>query len=156
MVSEEGEDQIAFLHRVRSTMTEYSDRQGFEACAEICSDGTRHSVIVTTTLAVAYCAVKPICVEGHKPTHQSIHSHCPKMGRLRATVVDEFLSGGVLPRNKTFSRCDAETFSQMDFAGRRPGWLAGRKALYRHDGPSQIETFAPAAASTNAPEQSAP
>lgn len=149
LASEEGEDKIAFLHRVREAMTAYSERQTFEACGEICSDGDRHAVIMTSISAVAYCAVKAICPEGYRPTGQSIHSHCPRGGRLRATIADELLSGGALPRRKTFARCDTESFSSTDFAGRRPGWLAGRQALYRHDGPDRIDTF-PAPAATPA------
>ena len=141
MLSEEDEDKIAFLHRVREEMSSYSDNQTYEACAEICTDGTRHAVIVSSISAVAYCAVKAICPEGYQPMGQSIHSHCPKLGRLRATLADEYLSGGTLTRGKTFARCDTETFSQTDFVGRRPGWLAGRKALYRHDGPARINVF---------------
>lgn len=145
MVSEQGETKTQFLHRVREEMVAYSERQGYEACAEICTDGTRYSVIMTTISAVAYCAVQAKCVDGHQPMHQSIHSHCPRLGSVRATIADEYLSGGDLRRGKNYPRCNTEKFSSTDFAGRRPGWLAGREALYRHDGPKRIEVIHPEA-----------
>lgn len=143
MVSEPGEDKIAFLHRVRADLVTYSDKQVFEACGEICTDGENHAVIVSTTSASMYCLIKEICPKGFVSTGQGIHSHCPYYGNVRATEADERISDGKLRKGKAYSRCDTERFSSVDFSGRRPGWLAGRKALYRHDGPTRIETFHP-------------
>ncbi len=140
--SQPGEDLVAFLQRVRREMVAYSDRQTFEACALICSDGdSEYSVRMTTVGGVANCAVAPICMEDHVSLRQTIHSHCPKRPGLRATMTDEFLSGGTMRRRRHFGLCDPDGFSSTDYAGWRPGWLAGVEALYRQDGPSHITTY---------------
>lgn len=137
-----GEDMVAFLQRVRREMVAYSDRQTFEACALICSDGgSEYSVRMITVGGVANCAVAPICMDDHVSLRQTIHSHCPKRPGLRATMTDEFLSGGSMRRNRHFGRCDPDGFSSTDYAGWRPGWLAGVEALYRQDGPSHITAY---------------
>lgn len=143
MESEPGEDKITFLHRVRESLVEFSHAQNFEACAEICANGNQYGVAVTTIEAAAYCLVTNLCPEGYVTTQQSIHSHCPKLGYVRATRADEWLSQGTLKARKVFSRCDTEKFSTIDYAGRRPSWLAGVNALYRQDGPSSIVTYHP-------------
>lgn len=108
----------------------------------ICSDGgTEYSVRMTSVGAVANCAVAPICMDGHASIQQTIHSHCPKRPGLRATMADEFLSGGTMRRNRHFGMCDPDGFSSTDYAGWRPGWLAGVEALYRQDGPSHVTTY---------------
>lgn len=137
-----GEHMVAFLQRVRQKMVFYSDRQIFEACALICSDGgTEYSVRMTSVGAVANCAVAPICMDDHVSLQQTIHSHCPKRPGLRATVADEFLTGGTMRRRRHFGICDPDGFSSTDYAGWRPGWLAGVEALYRHDGPGRITAY---------------
>lgn len=137
-----GEDKVAFLQRVRAEMVAYSDRQTFEACAQICSDGNgAWSVRMTTVSAVAHCAVPPICMRGHGPIRQTIHSHCPSHTRLRATMADQILSGGAMRHNRFFGRCDPDSFSRTDFEGWQPGWLAGVKALYRQEGPRRVTRF---------------
>lgn len=141
MFSHVGEGKIEFLHRVRLEMLAFSEKNHFEACGEICTADQRHAVILTSISAAAYCAVKSICPEGFTSTQQSIHSHCPSVGTVRATLADEHLSAGLLKRRKTFGTCDTENFSSTDYAGRRPGWLAGRKALYLQNGPNDIKTF---------------
>lgn len=140
--SEPGEDMVAFLQRVRREMVTYSDRQTFEACALICSNGgSEYSVRMTSVGAVANCAVAPICMDDHVSLRQTIHSHCPKRPGLRATMADEFLSGGRMRRRHHFGLCDPDGFSSTDYAGWRPGWLAGVEALYQQDGPSHITTY---------------
>ena len=138
MVSQEGEGKIEFLHRVREVMVAYSEKHSHEACGEICSDGFTNSIRITTNAAVTRCAVAPICMEGQATTLESIHSHCPSRGRLKATLADEYLSQGDIRKGVTPARCDTERFSAMDMAGRRPGWLAGRGALLQHDGPARV------------------
>lgn len=140
--SEPGEDKVAFLQRVRRAMVDFSDRQTYEACGLVCSDGNgAYSVRMITVNAVAHCAIAPICLRGHATMQQSIHSHCPNRSQLRATFADEVLSGGAMRRNRFFGRCDPERFSATDFEGWRPGWLAAPTALYRHDGPKRITRF---------------
>ena len=140
--SEPDEDKVAFLQRVRKEMVAYSDRQTFEACALICSNGeAEYSVRMITVGAVAHCAIAPICLPGHATTRQSIHSHCPDRPRLRATMADEFLSGGSMARRSYLPRCDPDSFSSLDMDGWAPGWLAGVRALYRHDGPHRITSY---------------
>lgn len=142
VASAPGEGKVAFLQRVRAEMVAYSDRQTFETCAQICSDGNgAWSVRMTTVGAVAHCAVPPICVRGHDSIRQTIHSHCPSHTRLRATMADEILSGGGMRHNRFFGRCDPDSFSRTDFDGWRPGWLAGVRALYRQDGPKRVTRF---------------
>ena len=138
MTSNSGEAKIEFLHRVREVMVAYSDKQSHEACGEICSDGSTHSIRITTNAAVTRCAVAPICMEGQATTLESIHSHCPSKGSPKATQADEDLSEGVIRKGMRPARCDTERFSSMDMAGRRPAWLAGRRALHQHDGPARI------------------
>lgn len=138
MRSDPGEDKVAFLQRVRRDLARYSDRQTHEACAEICSDGKTYSVRITTTASVVYCLVAPICMDGQASIGEAIHSHCPYRRGLRATLADEIISGGSLGRGEPFGRCDTEHFSRTDFAARKPSWLAGRRALYRHDGPGKV------------------
>jgi hypothetical protein len=142
MVSEPGESKLEFLHRVRQQLVAYSDKHTHEACGEVCSDGTAYSIRITSTAAVAYCAVAPVCVAGHQSIAQSIHSHCPSPRRLQATLADQYLSNGVIKRGRFKRRCDTETFSALDLKGRRPGWLAGKIALYQHDGPGEITRHA--------------
>lgn len=139
--SVEGEGKVAFLQRVRHAMVAYSDRQTYEACALICAGENGFSVRMTSVGAVTQCAVAPVCMSGHASLMETIHSHCPKRPALRATMADEFLSGRALKRNRPFGRCDPENFSSRDFAGWRPGWLAGINALYRHDGPQSIKAY---------------
>lgn len=140
--SKPGEDKVAFLQRVRRAMVEFSDRQTYEACGLICSDGNGgYSVRMTTVNAVAHCAVAPICLRRHVTMQQSIHSHCPNRAQFRATLADEILSGRAMRRNRFFGRCDPDNFSTTDFDGWRPGWLAAPGALYRHDGPRRITRF---------------
>jgi hypothetical protein len=143
MRSDPGEDKIAFLQRVRGTLVRYSDRQTHEACADICSDGTKYSVRITTVASTRYCAVAPICMAGDQSIRESIHSHCPYRWGLTATAADEALSGKVLHAGESLPRCDTEHFSAADFAGRRPTWLAGRRALYEEDGPQRITRYKP-------------
>lgn len=143
MRSEPGEDKIAFLQRVRGTLVRYSDRQTHEACAEICSDGTAYSVRIITSASTRYCTVAPICMAGNESIRESIHSHCPYRWGLTATAADEVLSGGAVRAGESLPRCDTERFSATDFAGRRPTWLAGRRALYEEDGPEHITRYKP-------------
>lgn len=138
--SEPGEELVAFLQRVRAEMVAYSDRQEHETCAQICTDGNRYSVRMTSIGAVAHCAVAPVCLAGQS-MHQSIHSHCPRRPGLRATLADQYLSGGSMRSGRYFGLCDTERFSSQDYAGWRPGWLAGLRALYRHDGPEEITAY---------------
>lgn len=140
MRSEPGEELVAFLQRVRAEMVAYSDRQEHEACAQICSDGDRYSVRMTSIGAAAHCAVAPVCLAGQS-MHQSIHSHCPGRPGLRATLADQYLSGGSMRSGRYLGRCDTEHFSRQDYAGWRPGWLAGVRALYRQDGPDDITAY---------------
>ena len=142
MRSEPGDDLVAFLQRVRKEMTTYSDRQTFETCALICSDGnTGYSVRMTSVGAVAHCAVAPVCLEGYATLQQSIHSHCPRRPGLRATRADEYLSGGTMRNRRPFGLCAPDRFSTADFQGLRPGWLAGTEALHRQDGESRTTTY---------------
>lgn len=141
MRSEQGEDKIAFLQRVRRTLVRYSDRQAHEACAAICTDGSGYSVRITTSAATLYCTVAPACMAEETMIGESIHSHCPYRWGLTATVADQALSGGVLRAGDALPRCDTEHFSATDFAARRPAWLAGRRALYLEDGPERITRF---------------
>jgi hypothetical protein len=143
MRSVPGEGKIVFLQRVRRELVRYSDRQTHEACAEICSDGTAYSVRITTTAATRYCAVAPVCMAGDASILESIHSHCPYRWGLFATSADETLSGGALHNGDSLPRCDTERFSSADFAGRRPTWLAGRRALYEENGPEHVTRYAP-------------
>lgn len=137
-----GEDKVAFLQRVRQEMVAYSDQQTFEACALICGDGVaEYSVRMISLGAVAHCGIAPICLQGHATLRQSIHSHCPDRPRLRATIADEFLSGGSMRRRGYLPRCDPDSFSSTDLEGWAPGWLAGVEALYRHDGPRHITRY---------------
>ncbi|MBW8366734.1 MAG: hypothetical protein K0M70_02620 [Arenimonas sp.] len=138
MVSQNGEGKIEFLQRVRQVMVSYSEKHSHEACGEICSDGATNSIRITTNAAVTRCAVAPICMSGQETTLESIHSHCPSSGHLKATLADEYLSEGVIRKGMRPARCDTERFSSMDLDGRRPGWLAGRGALLQHDGPARI------------------
>lgn len=138
MVSQEGEGKIEFLHRVREVMVAYSEKHSHEACGEICSDGSTNSIRITTNAAVTRCAVAPICMKGQATTLEAIHSHCPARGWLKATLADEYLTQGEIRKGVTPARCDTERFSAMDMAGRRPGWLAGRGALLKHDGPARV------------------
>jgi hypothetical protein len=140
MRSETGEDMVAFLQRVRGAMVAYSDGQAHEACAQICSSDGSYSVRITSVGAVAFCAVAPVCLPGQASLQQSIHSHCPDRPRLRATLADEYLSGGSMKRNRYFGRCDPDRFSAMDFAV-KPGWLAGVEALHRQNGPGDITDY---------------
>ena len=136
-----GEDKVAFLQRVRREMVAYSDKQTFEACALICAGGDEYSVRMISVGAVAHCAIAPICLDGHVTMRQSIHSHCPDRPRLRATIADEFLSGGSMRRRSYLPRCDPDSFSSRDLEGWAPGWLAGVEALHRHDGPRNVTTY---------------
>lgn len=138
--SNPGEELVDFLQRVRAEMVAYSDRQEHEACAQICSDGNRYSVRMTSIGAAAHCAVAPVCLAGQS-MHQSIHSHCPGRPGLRATLADQYLSGGSMRSGRYLGRCDTEHFSRQDYAGWRPGWLAGVRALYRQDGPGDITAY---------------
>ena len=141
MRSEAGEDKLDFLRRVRRTLASYSDRQTYEACAEICTDGETYSVRITSTAAVLFCAVAPVCMEGQHSTNEAIHSHCPHRFGLRTSKADEALSGGMFHSGGPFGRCDTEHFSATDFAAGRSGWLAGRRSLYWQDGPDKVERF---------------
>ncbi len=143
ITSDPGEALVPFLQRVRVALVDYSQRQTYEACAEICGDANGYSVRMTSNGAVGFCTVAPVCMEGHATLGQSIHSHCPGRPNLRPTLVDEILSGGRMRKGRPFGRCDTDRFSAADFAGRRPGWLAGMRALYRQDGPREITTFRP-------------
>jgi hypothetical protein len=113
---------------------------------KICGNGSGFSVRMTSNGAVTTCAVAPVCMEGHASLGQSIHSHCPGRPNLRPTLVDEIMSGGRLRkgRSRSFGRCDTDAFSSTDFAARRPGWLAGVRALHWQDGPDKVKTFRPA------------
>lgn len=128
-----GEDRLAFLHRVRLDLVAYSARQEVEACAEICTGDDGLSVRVTSINAVAYCAVAPVCVDGHVTTQESIHSHCPGRRSLTANLADEYLSGGIYDAGDTLPRCDTERFSRMDLAVPRGTWLAARRRLLHKD-----------------------
>jgi len=139
--SEPGEDQQAFLHRVRLDLVAYSSRQEIEACAEICSNGDEWSVKVTTIDSVAYCAVAPVCVDGHATTNESIHSHCPGRRALTARLADQLLSGGMYRSGDTLPRCDTEQFSRIDLASPRAGWLAARRHLVYKDLSGTIQRF---------------
>ncbi len=141
IASEPGEALVPFLQRVRLAMVDYSQRQTYEACAEICGNDQGFSVRMTSNGAVTTCAVAPVCMEGHSTLGQSIHSHCPSRPNLRPTLVDEIMSGGRMRKGRPFGRCDTDRFSRDDFATGRPGWLAGLRALYRQRGPRDITTF---------------
>lgn len=143
IASEPGEALVPFLQRVRLAMVDYSQRQTYEACAEICGNDEGFSVRMTSNGAVTTCAVAPVCMEGHSTLGQSIHSHCPSRPNLRPTLVDEIMSGGRMRKGRSFGRCDPDRFSRDDFATGRPGWLAGVRALYRQRGPGDVSTFRP-------------
>lgn len=141
MQSEPGEEKLDFLRRVRHALASYSDRQTYEACAEICTDGETYSVRITSTAAVLFCAVAPVCLAGQHSTNEAIHSHCPHRLGLRTSKADEALSGGMYRSGGPFGRCDTEHFSTTDFAAGRSGWLAGRRALYWQDGPDNVGRY---------------
>lgn len=139
--SEPGEGQQAFLQRVRLDLVAYSSRQEVEACAEICSAGEDLSVRVTSINSVAYCAVAPVCVDGHVTTNESIHSHCPGRRGLTAQLADQYLSGGMYKSGDALPRCDTEHFSRTDLASPRAGWLAARRHLVYKDVSGKVQRF---------------
>lgn len=142
LTGEPGEGKIAFLLRVRAHLVDFSHTSRREGCGEICQapDG-RFSVRLTTNDAAVFCAVAPICPEGHASLRESIHSHCPRRSGIKASLSDEILSGGQIRRRHAITSCDTDAFSQLDFRGRRPGWLAGRMGLYKHEGPEQVAQY---------------
>jgi hypothetical protein len=142
MMSHEGESELDFLHRVREVMAAYSDKHTHEVCGEICSDGSTRSIRITTNGSVKRCAVVDVCMPGQSSTGSSIHSHCPSRGRgsLKANLADEYLTEGKVRKGTTLPWCNTEKFSVLDLTGRRPGWLAGRRALHRHEGPKRLTT----------------
>ncbi len=140
--SEPGEEKIDFLLRVRAHLVDFSHTSRREGCGEICrSPDGGYSVRLTTNDAAVFCAVAPICQSGHTTQRESIHSHCPRRTGIKASLSDEILSGGQIRRRHAITSCDTDAFSQLDFRGRRPGWLAGRMALHRHEGPKRVERF---------------
>lgn len=142
MQSQPGEEKVDFLLRVRTHLVDFSHATRREGCAEICqADDGSYSVRLTTNDASLFCAVAPICQAGHTTVREAIHSHCPRRSGIRASLADEVLSGGQLRRRQAISSCDTDAFSQLDFRGRRPGWLAGRMALHKHEGPEAVTQF---------------
>jgi hypothetical protein len=143
MTSLPGESKISFLHRVRHVMVRYSDKQTHETCGDICSDGTAYAIRITTTRATMQCVIPPVCPVGFSTTNESIHSHCPARRNLKATIADEIVTAGKIRKGQSIAMCDTERFSSLDFSGRRPGWLAGVRALHQHDGPARVTRHEP-------------
>src|SRR5690606_39359812 len=119
MRSDAGEDKLDFLRRVRRTLASYSDRQTYEACAEICTDGETYSVRITSTAAVLFCAVAPVCMEGQYSTNEALHSHCPPRFGLRPSKADDALSGGMNHRGGPSGRCHSQRSPATDSATAR-------------------------------------
>lgn len=140
MHSEPDEEKLAFLQRVRTRLVAFSQTSRREACAEICSSPAGYAVRITTNDASTRCAVVSACPVGFVTVLESIHSHCPQ-GRSTASLSDELLSDGEYRRGKKIANCDTDRFSAMDYRARRPAWLAGPRALHRHEGPEKVASF---------------
>lgn len=138
MVSQPGQDKIAFLVDVAHWLRAYSDRTGYEACARIASSNDSYGVVITTSESHIGCAINNTYLpEGMTATGDTIHSHGIDR-RQRITNADKlFLPPGYDSVHiRAVRGQNTEHFSPSDYHG-GPGYLAGCDALYYQDGDDQ-------------------
>jgi len=126
MRSAPGADKITFLASVGKTMRAFSDRTGFESCAEIATDGTSYGVNITTSRSHIGCAIEKSNVpDGMHSIGETIHSHGNNTAFQPNRSDREFLHMGFDPRAQvvTVGGQDPYNFSAQDYSG-RPGYLA--------------------------------
>ncbi|GAP66838.1 hypothetical protein MBSD_n2153 [Mizugakiibacter sediminis] len=136
LTSAPGEGKVAFLSRAAKTFRAFSDRTGYEACAEIATDGARFGLVVTTSHSHIGCAVNRALVpSGMTATGESIHSHGINTAFHPSRVDRMFLGIPLTARADAaiVGGQDPEHFSETDFAGAH-GYLATPSGLKYQDG----------------------
>lgn len=80
IVSYENEEKVVFLSRVGRLLHNYTQNNGFEACACICEGDGGYGVVVHTNESQIACATMDVCPNKMVKTDEMIHSH-PILGQ---------------------------------------------------------------------------
>lgn len=117
----EAPDEATFVRRAGATLSRYSGRTGFEACADICRapDGT-FGILPVSIGAHAACSTLRRCPKGMRLTGRFLHSH-PTETRFLANEVDFYLQGKPYQPNTWWTAGDPGLFSEVDYA--EPGYM---------------------------------
>lgn len=147
LVSAPGADKIAFLIDAGKTLRAFSDKTGYEACAEIATDGDRFGLIVTTSHSHIGCAVnRGLVPDGMHPTGESIHSHGINTAFHPSRIDRMFLGIPLTARADAaiVGGQDPNHFSATDFAGAH-GYLATPTGLKYQRGSGTETAVSPGA-----------
>jgi hypothetical protein len=90
--SNPNETENQFLLRIRPELRNYSDKTGYEACAEIATDGNgRYGIILGSNHSHLSCVNSPEMIPSNmKDTGEGIHSH-GKQGIFNMSRTDKLL-----------------------------------------------------------------
>lgn len=143
LTSAPDEGKEAFLARSGRFFHNYTQNNGYEACANICrsADGNRFGLVVTTNQSHVGCLVVSKCPDATPiSTGQSIHSH-PLAGSFQANAADELFrkvtsNNTSKLRRQSYTRVhggDHAKFSETDRAS-GPGYLVADEKLMYFDG----------------------
>ena len=143
LVSNEGEDKTVFLARAGRFFHNYTQNNGYEACAKICraADNTKFGLVVTTNQSHIGCLVVSKCPDATPVgTGESIHSH-PMTGVFQANAADELFrkvtsSNASKLRRQSYSRVHGDNQSKFSDTDRAsgPGYLVAAEQLLYFDG----------------------
>ena len=126
-------DEATFARRAGASLSRYSGRTGFEACADICRSpqGTFGALPVSIG-AHAACSTLRQCPKGMKPTGRLLHSH-PTEARFVANEVDFYLQGKPFRPDTWWTAGDPGLFSDADYA--EPGYMIVYGQVWFQRGP---------------------
>lgn len=128
-----------FARLVGQSLSRYSARTEYEACAELCrAPQGAWSAQVLTIGSHAACVQTHECPVGTRSIGRGIHSH-PIARRFQANAVDAQVWGKPAVANTWVEADDPSLFSESDF--NEPGYLAVFGQLYFQAGPKKIKNL---------------
>ncbi len=136
-VTQTGGSEVSFAKRVGQTLSRYSTRTEYEACANLCRSPSGNWIAQVVTIGShAACLVPNACPSGTQDTGRLIHSH-PSARTFIANESDFFAWRQPYVPNHQVQADDPSLFSESDFS--RPGYLVVYGQLYYQNGPQAIE-----------------
>lgn len=141
LLSAPGESEQSFLLRVAPQLRTFSDKTGFESCAEVAQslDGSSFGLVLGSSLGHMGCAVYTSNIPaGMVATGRTIHSHGSqhvfKINTSdKAMMSPEDADRLSTSRRNTFAGQSVDHFSPTDYAA-GPGYLATPKGLIYQNG----------------------
>lgn len=142
-LTQSGGSELAFAKHVGQTLSRYSARTEYEACANLCRSPSGNWVAEVVTIGShSSCMVSNRCPSGTQDTGRLIHSH-PSSRSFVANEVDFQAWGKPFLPNTRVQADDPTLFSESDFA--HPGYLVVNGQLYYQQGPRFIRSLGPIA-----------